>query len=127
MRRGKLAAALGAAAALCVGAAPASAQGKAGKRFRATIPVWFHVVTDGATGNVTNEQIAAQIAVLNTTFAGGEGGADTGFSFTLAGVTRTDNAGWFNANPGGTNEHSMKRALHRGGGDNPNWESTTPG
>jgi hypothetical protein len=178
MRRGKLAAALGAAAALCVGAAPASAaegfaycdplkpagaplysgadgastaalgrggvlrepelgqthedlpasaQGKAGKRFRATIPVWFHVVTDGATGNVTNEQIAAQIAVLNTTFAGGEGGADTGFSFTLAGVTRTDNAGWFNANPGGTNEHSMKRALHRGGANTLNWYSTTAG
>ena len=35
-----------------------------GKNFRATIPVYFHVVTDGAIGAVTDAQIAAQIAVL---------------------------------------------------------------
>ena len=34
----------------------------------------------------------AQIAVLNNTSPRGEGGAATGFSFKLAGVTRTDNA-----------------------------------
>ena len=51
---------------------------------------------------MTDAQIADQIAVLNTTFAGGEGGAATGFSFTLAGVTRTDDAAWFHANPGGS-------------------------
>jgi hypothetical protein len=106
---------------------PASAKGKAGKRFTATIPVYFHVVTDGAIGNVTNAQIATQIAVLNDTFAGGEGGAATGFSFTLAGVTRTDNAGWFYANPGGTNEHTMKQTLHRGGANALNLYSTTAG
>jgi hypothetical protein len=106
---------------------PASAKGKAGKRFTATIPVYFHVVTDGAIGNVTNAQIATQIAVLNDTFAGGEGGAATGFSFTLAGVTRTDNAGWFYANPGGTNEHTMKQTLHRGGANALNLYSATAG
>ena len=69
---------------------PASAKGKAGKNFKATIPVYFHVVTDGTIGAVTDSQIAAQIEVLNNTYAGGEGGAATGFSFTLASITRTE-------------------------------------
>ena len=106
---------------------PAAAKGKAGRRFRATVPVYFHVVTDGAIGSLTQAQIADQIAVLNHTFAGGEGGATTGFSFQLAGVTRTDDAGWFYANPGGVNEHSMKRTLHQGGTNALNLYSTTAG
>jgi pregnancy-associated plasma protein-A len=65
--------------------------------------------------------------VLNKTFAGGEGGANTGFSFRLAGVTHTDNADWFYAGPGGTDEHSMKAALHQGGTDALNFYSTTAG
>ena len=106
---------------------PASAKGKADKRFKATIPVYFHVVTDGSIGAVTDDQIAVQIDVLNNTFAGGEGGAVTGFAFTLAGITRTDNADWFYANPGGTREHSMKQALHQGGSNALNLYSTTAG
>jgi hypothetical protein len=106
---------------------PASAKGKAGKNFRATIPVYFHVITDGTTGALTDAQIAGQIAVLNNTFSAGEGGAATGFRFRLAGVTRTDNAAWFYANPGGTNEQTMKRTLKRGGDDALNWYSTTAG
>ena len=106
---------------------PSSAKGKAGRRFRASVPVYFHVVTDGATGSLTDAQIATQIAVLNRTFAGGEGGAATGFSFTLAGVTRTDNAQWFYSNPGGTGEHTMKRTLRRGGANALNFYSTTAG
>ena len=106
---------------------PASAKGKAGKRFSATVPVYFHVVTDGAIGALTDKQIAAQIAVLNNTFGGGEGGANTGFRFTLAGVTRTDNAGWFYGGIGGTNEHTMKRTLRSGGDDALNFYSTTAG
>ncbi|HVF04889.1 MAG TPA: zinc metalloprotease [Frankiaceae bacterium] len=106
---------------------PASAKGKAGQKFAATIPVYFHVVTDGATGAVTDEQIAAQLDVLNRTFAGREGGDRTGFSFTLAEVTRTDNAGWFYASAGGNNEHSMKKALRRGGTNALNFYSTTAG
>jgi hypothetical protein len=106
---------------------PASAKGKAGKNFRVTVPVYFHVITDGTTGALTDAQIAGQIAVLNTTFAAGEGGAATGFSFKLAGVTRTDNAQWFATNPGGTDEHSMKQALHQGGDDALNLYSATAG
>jgi Pregnancy-associated plasma protein-A len=106
---------------------PASAKGRAGAGFTATIPVYMHVITDGAVGNLTAEQIDDQIRVLNVTFAGGEGGVDTGFSFELAGVTRTDNAAWFNAKPSGVDEKSMKKALRQGGPDALNFYSTTAG
>jgi hypothetical protein len=108
---------------------PASAKGQApaGSSFDVTVPVYFHVVTDGTIGNLTNRQIAAQMNVLNVTFAGGEGGDNTGFSFELAGVTRTDNADWFYTGPGGTDEHSMKAALHEGGNNALNLYSTTAG
>jgi hypothetical protein len=106
---------------------PASARGKAGQNFKATVPVYFHVITDGSIGNVTNKQISDQMSVLNLTFAGFEGGFKTGFSFTLAGVTRTDNAGWFYGGIGGTNEHSMKQTLHQGGNNALNLYSTTAG
>jgi len=106
---------------------PASAKGQAGPDFAAEIPVYVHVVTDGAVGNLTSKQINDQIRVLNVTFAGGEGGTDTGFSFRLAGVTRTDNAAWFNAKPGGVDENSMKRTLHQGGPESLNLYSTTAG
>jgi hypothetical protein len=106
---------------------PAAARGRAGRQFSATVPVYVHVVTDGSIGALTDEQIAAQIAVLDNTFAGGEGGAAAAFSFTLAGVTRTDNAAWFYGNPGGTNEHTMKQTLRQGGTDALNFYSTTAG
>jgi hypothetical protein len=106
---------------------PKSAKGKAGQNFSATVPVYFHVITDGSIGSLTSKQISGQIAVLNNTFAGGEAGADTGFSFRLAGVTRTNNADWFYAGPGGTDEHSMKAALHRGGTNALNLYSSTAG
>jgi hypothetical protein len=106
---------------------PTTAKGKASKSFATTVPVYFHVVTDGSVGALTHGQIAAQMRVLNTTFGGGEGGADTGFSFTLAGVTRTDNADWFYANPGGVHENSMKRTLRQGGPAALNLYSTTAG
>jgi hypothetical protein len=106
---------------------PISAKGRARAGFAAAVPVYFHVITAGATGNVTDAQVAAQITVLNRTYAGAEGGARTGFSFQLAGVTRTDNAAWFYAGPGGTDEHSMKSALHAGGANALNLYSTTAG
>jgi len=105
---------------------PAAAKGQAKAGFRVTVPVYFHVITDGTTGALTNPQIAAQIAVLNNTFAGGEGGDRTGFRFRLAGVTRTDNAAWFAAS-GGAPERQMKRALHTGGPGDLNLYSTTAG
>jgi hypothetical protein len=95
--------------------------------FRATVPVWVHVITpDGVTGNVSTQLINDQIRVLNFTFAGNEGGYNTGFRFTLAGVDRTVNADWFYANPGG-DERAMKRALHTGGPETLNMYLTTAG
>ena len=92
---------------------PASAQGQAEANFSATVPIYFHVVTDGSIGNVTRAQINAQVDVLNNTFAGGEGGSNTGFSFELTGVTRTDNAKWFYASIGGA-EKDMKKSAPPG-------------
>jgi hypothetical protein len=108
---------------------PTSAKGKAGKRFSATVPVYFHVVTDGTTGALTQAQIDAQMTVLNRTFAGAEGGATSGFKFMLAGVTRTDNADWFYGvgGLGGVEEHDMKHSLHQGGPNALNLYSTAAG
>jgi len=94
---------------------PASAKGGGGTFAGATVPVWFHVISDGAAGNVNSATINAQLAVLNMGFAGFYGGVPSGFTFTLAGVTRTTNATWYNARAGGDAERDMKRALHRGG------------
>src|SRR5580765_7168043 len=96
-------------------------------RFAANVQVWVHVITpDGTTGNVSQALIDDQIAVLNNTYAGGEGGVDTGFRFTLVGVDRTVNADWYNAKPAG-DERAMKRALHRGGPNTLNMYLATAG
>ena len=96
---------------------PSSAQGKGGPNFRATVPVWFHVVHDGPIANLTQKQLESQLAALNMGFGGFEGGYNTGFRFKLAGVTRTDNAAWLNHGYGDKTERDMKKALHRGGRD----------
>ena len=61
------------------------------------VPVYFHVMAaaDG-TGNVSDTQIAQQVAVLNTTFGGAESSSasKTGFTFTLAGTDRYFNDAW---------------------------------
>ena len=107
-------------------ALPASAKGRAGAGFTATVPVYFHVITDGSSGILTDRQIRGQITVLNVTFGGGEGGDNSGFSFTLAGVTRTDNATWHASRSGGA-EHEMKKALKQGGDNALNVYTTSGG
>jgi hypothetical protein len=108
---------------------PENAKGKgASAKFRADIPVYFHVVSpDGVVANVTDNQIADQIRVMNLAFGGVYGGAKTGFSFTLAGVTRTTNAEWYNAGPGSPAERAMKQALTTNAPDALNYYSTTAG
>ena len=59
------------------------------------MPVYWHVITDGSTGALTDGNVRAQIRVLNAGFSGAEGGANVGLPFELAGVTRTNNAEWF--------------------------------
>ena len=90
---------------------PASAKGKAGKNFRQSVPVWFHVVSDGASGTSRSTVIQEQMNVLNLAFGGVYGGVNTGFSFRLAGVTRTNNAAWHYAAISGAAAHAMKRGT----------------
>lgn len=95
-------------------------QAQSTANFKATIPVYIHVIRTGtgvAQGNVPNAWIRDQIDVLNLSYAGFYGGADTGFRFRLAGVDRTTNVRWFNMTPGGADEFKAKRALRQGGSD----------
>ena len=52
--------------------------------------------------------------------------SDTGFSFALAGVDRTNNATWY-ASKGGGAEHAMKTALKTGGDNTLNVYTTSGG
>ena len=88
--------------------------------------MYWHVVTDGAAGAVTDSQIASQIGVINRAFSGGAGGAASGFTFSLAGITRTNNAVWYRSQSAGA-EHEMKRALKQGGDNTLNIYSTSGG
>jgi hypothetical protein len=95
-----------------------------------TIPVWFHVVNQGsgaANGDVPTSQIDAQLQVLNDAYAGLDDGAATPFAFTLAGVTRTTDASWFNGCDVSSIERAMKSALRRGGAGTLNLYSCNPG
>ncbi len=107
-------------------ALPAGAKDRAPSGSSISVPVYWHVITAGTEGAVTNAQIAAQISALNTGFGGGEGGDDTGFAFQLAGVTRTDNATWYASRSAGA-EHAMKQALKQGGDGDLNVYSTSGG
>ena len=86
------------------------------KPFRASIPVRFHIFTDGAKGRLSETTLKQQITVMNAGFGGREGaGADTGFTFTYAGVDYTDNASWFYDLDLGTSiERTAKAATHVG-------------
>ena len=88
-----------------------------GDGFSEVVPTWFHIVHDaGGSGNVGNKAVWHQLYVLNGTFAGFEhGGTSAGFTFTMAGITRTANTTWHNAGPGTSGERAMKQALHAGG------------
>lgn len=80
-----------------------------------SVPVYVHVITDGANGKLSSRDIKAQISVLNQSYSGRTGGADTPFRFTLAGVDSTDNAAWFTMGYGSREEHEAKAALRKGG------------
>jgi hypothetical protein len=86
------------------------------------VPTYVHVIakgTDRADGNLSDEEVAAQMAVLNASFAGatGPGAADTAFRFEVVETTRTVNAAWYDMLPGSTAEREAKQALRQGGDD----------
>jgi hypothetical protein len=99
---------------------PPHAQGAAPANFAVTVPVWVHVITNGSLGALTNAQISGQIQVLDAAFS------DSDFSFSLAGVTRTNNATWYASRSGGA-EHAMKKALKTGGDGTLNVYTTSGG
>jgi hypothetical protein len=83
--------------------------------FKATVPVFFHVFTSGATGRLTATQLKQQVTILNDGFRGREGGYDTGITFTYGGADYRDNATWFSAlDPGTSVEREAKAATHVG-------------
>jgi hypothetical protein len=87
------------------------------------IPVYFHVINQGlslADGNVSDNQINAQINHLNATFS------STGWSFALTGITRTTNPTWF-TDCEGNSEAAMKGTLRQGSADDFNIYSCNPG
>ena len=94
------------------GLAPAEATG-------GVVNVYFHVVTDGTYGDLSDAQVASQMRVLNNAFG------PWGWSFNLAATDRTVNAEWFNDCY--SNDRQMKSALHQGTGDDLNIYSCVPG
>ncbi len=91
------------------------------------VRVFAHVILASAPPASSNldEQIQAQIDVLNATFAGrapdadgntrGTTGHDTAFRFTLAGVDTTINPAWAHMSPDTKEERDAKTALRQGG------------
>jgi hypothetical protein len=80
-----------------------------------TINVYFHVIQDvDGDGQVTDQQIKNQISVLNGAYN------SWGYSFALAGTTRTINAAWYNLGIGSTAEKAMKSSLRQGSADDLN-------
>jgi hypothetical protein len=80
-----------------------------------TVNVYFHVITNSSgAGNVSDQQINAQINVLNSAFA------PWGYSFSLASVDRTANDSWYTMGHGSSAEQQAKNALRQGSADDLN-------
>jgi Pregnancy-associated plasma protein-A len=73
------------------------------------ISTYFHVITSGSEGSISNAQLQQQIQVMNDSYR------PYGFSFTLKGTTRTDNSDWYSSAAFSTEDETMKTALRVGG------------
>ena len=96
-------------------AADAEGARRAGASGTIRVPVYVHVIQSSeSVGVVSDARIAAQMDVLNHSFDGATGGADTGVAFDLVGTDRTINSSWYTPDTLGV-EEAMKTALRRGG------------
>jgi Pregnancy-associated plasma protein-A len=102
------------------------------------IPVYFHVIYKSQRGqqigNVPDSWIAAQMQVLNHNYAGRDyngnpvsGAANTGYTFTLVGTSRTNSNKWFGMVPGSKAETDAKNALTVNPGGTLNIYTCQPG
>lgn len=74
-----------------------------------TVQVVWHVIHDGAAGNLSDSTLASQINTINSDYKA------YGFTFNLNATNRVQNANWFrNIQPGGSLQDQMKRTLRRG-------------
>lgn len=90
----------------------------------AQVAVHVHVIQRGrgaANGEVSDEMIRHQLAVLDAAYA------PIGFSFDLASIDRTTSATWFAMTPGSEAEASAKAALRRGSARDLNLYLAAPG
>lgn len=85
-----------------------------------TINVYFHVITNGATGELSDTDVRNQINVLNSAFS------TWSWQFNLVATTRTSNATWFNGCYNSTTENEMKTVLRQGTADDLNIYSCNP-
>jgi hypothetical protein len=80
-----------------------------------TIPVYFHVIHKGATGQLTSTMVNDQIEVLNDAYAGLTGGAVSRFQFQLVSTDYTNNTNWYDNCDSSGIEAQIKTALREGG------------
>ncbi|MFN8388757.1 MAG: zinc metalloprotease [Bdellovibrionota bacterium] len=93
------------------------------------VPTVVHVVSAGESeeeGNVSDDEIVSQIAVLNDEYAGGEGGQPTPFYFQLESIDRTVNPAWSAMLIGSPEEREAKTALRVGGPETLNLYISNP-
>jgi hypothetical protein len=85
------------------------------------IPVYFHVIRDDSgAGDVSDDRIDAQIAVMNGAFG------PLGWNFVLVATDRWNNSQWFHAPLGSPEQNEFKQTLHVGSADDLNVYTIEP-
>jgi len=84
--------------------------------------IYFHVITSSlGLGNVPDDQVKAQVAVLNTAFTGLK------VKFNLVSIDRTANDAWYTMVYGSSEEIAAKTALRKGTAKDLNFYSANIG
>jgi hypothetical protein len=87
----------------------ANLNGRRDQAVTVEVQTYFHVITDGTDGDVSDSVLQDQLNVLNDAYL------PFGFSFRLMGTTRTENAAWFLAGDNSSRAQlDMKTALRVG-------------